>query len=125
MIMLVRTTPKGEDRHQGLSQLLVDMSSDGIDIRPIIHFTGRHHFNEIVFQDCFVPNDMIIGQEGHGWDQVTSELGYERSGPERFLSTLGLFTALVRAIGPERAISPERVVSPQRVDPWRATPERT
>ena len=101
MITLVRSTPLAEDRHLGLSQLIVDLSSPNIEIRPIYNLRGNHDFNEIVFTDCFVPDDMLAGEAGNGWAQVTSELGYERSGPERFLSTFGLYTELVRAIGPD------------------------
>lgn len=100
MITLVRTSPRGEDRHQGLSQLLVDMKSPGLEVRPIIHHSGSHHFNEVILDECFVPEEMLIGKEGDGWAQVNSELGYERSGPERFLSTFALFVELCRAVGP-------------------------
>lgn len=101
MIGLVRTTPKGEDRHAGMSQFLIDLSLDGIEIRPIKNLAGREDFCEVVFTDCFVPEDMLIGEEGNGWTQVTSELGHERAGPERFLNTFKLLRELMRAIGPE------------------------
>lgn len=103
MIALVRTTPLAEDRHLGLSQLIIDLSMPNIEIRPIYNLRGSHDFNEVVFTDCLVPEDMLAGEEGNGWAQVTSELGYERSGPERFLSTFGLYKELVRAIGPDPA----------------------
>jgi alkylation response protein AidB-like acyl-CoA dehydrogenase len=103
MITLVRSTPLAEDRHLGLSQLLIDLSLPNIEIRPIYNLRGGHDFNEIVFTDCLVPDDMLVGEEGNGWAQVTSELGYERSGPERFLTTFGLYVELVRAIGPDPA----------------------
>ncbi len=103
MIALVRTTPLAEDRHLGLSQLIIDLSLPNIEIRPIYNLRGSHDFNEVVFTDCLVPDDMLAGEEGNGWAQVTSELGYERSGPERFLSTFGLYKELVRAIGPDPA----------------------
>lgn len=100
MITLVRTTPLDKDRHSGLSQFVVDMKSPGVEVRPIINLRGQHDFNEIMLTDCFVPDAMMVGDEGQGWSQVTSELGYERSGPERFLSTFALFRELVRVIGP-------------------------
>lgn len=74
-------------RHAGLSQFLVPLDSPGIEIRPIRLLTGQHHFNEVVLQDVFVPDEMVVGQIGAGWQQVTSELGFERSGPERILSS--------------------------------------
>ena len=99
MCALLRTEPKGENKHEGLSQLLIDMALPNIEVRPVYNLSGRHDFNEVVFSDCLVPDDMLVGHEGQGWEQVTSELGYERSGPERFLSTFYLYIELVRALG--------------------------
>jgi alkylation response protein AidB-like acyl-CoA dehydrogenase len=56
---------------------------------------GSHHFNEVILNDAFVADDMVFGQIGDGWRQVTSELGFERSGPERVLSTFPLLAAAV------------------------------
>ena len=99
MILLCRTGP-AEDRHGGLSQFLVDLrNTPGITIRPILALTGEHHFNEVVFQDVLLPETALLGQEGDGWHQVTSELAFERSGPERFLSSFWLLIELVRALG--------------------------
>jgi hypothetical protein len=81
-------------RHAGLSQFIVDLDSDGIDIRPIRLLTGQHHFNEVVLDKVFVPDELVLGTPGQGWAQVTSELGFERSGPERLLSTQPLLSAL-------------------------------
>ncbi|TDI60820.1 MAG: acyl-CoA dehydrogenase [Alphaproteobacteria bacterium] len=100
MIALVRTSPLDEkDRHAGFSQMIIDMKSPGLEISPVINLSGDHHFNEEVFTDCFVPDEMVVGEVGNGWNQVMSELGYERSGPERFLSTFQLFAELVDAVG--------------------------
>lgn len=90
LLTLVRTS-REERKHQGLSQLIVDLSADGVTIRPIIGLDGRHEFNEVVLDDVFVPDAMVLGEIGSGWAQVTSELAYERSGPDRWLSTFGLF----------------------------------
>jgi acyl-CoA dehydrogenase len=97
MITLVRTEPLGDDRHLGLSQLIVDLKGNGVEIRPIRLLTGEHHFNEVILRDCFVPDAMVVGNLGEGWKQVTSELAYERSGPERFLSTFPLLAAMSAA----------------------------
>jgi hypothetical protein len=100
MILFCRTGP-GE-RHEGTSQLLVDLkATKGITIRPVYALTGDHHFNEVVFIDAFLPDGCVLGTLGEGWKQVTSELAYERSGPERFLSSFVLLTELVRALGPD------------------------
>ncbi len=99
MITLCRTGDAGEDRHGGLSQFLIDLHQDGVTINPIVNMLGTHEFNEVVFDDVEIPADRLIGQEGDGWRQVTSELAYERSGPERFLSNFHIFQALVDEIG--------------------------
>ena len=93
---LARSAPRDEaDRHAGLSQFIVELDSPGVAIRPIPLLTGAHHFNEVVFDAVFVPDAMVLGEVGAGWHQVTGELAFERSGPERFLSTFPLLTALV------------------------------
>ncbi len=100
MILFCRTG-SSEDRHGGVSQFLVDLhNTPGLTIRPIYALTGEHHFNECVFKDAFIPDAALLGKEGDGWNQVTSELAFERSGPERFLSSYWLFVELIRALGP-------------------------
>jgi hypothetical protein len=94
MILFCRTS-EGR-RQEGTSQLLVDLKSPGISIRPILDMSGAHHFNEVSFVDVFVPATGLIGVEGEGWPQVMGELAFERSGPERFLSTVPLMTELIR-----------------------------
>ena len=95
LIALLRTGPAdGRQRHAGLSQLLIELGQPGVTIRPIISMTGEHHFNEVVFSDVFVPDEQVVGTIGAGWTQATSELAYERSGPERLLSTFVLLDAL-------------------------------
>jgi alkylation response protein AidB-like acyl-CoA dehydrogenase len=96
-ITLVRTAPADPaNRHAGMSQLLVDLSLPGIQINPIRILDGGHHFNEVVFTDVVIPGDMLLGEEGAGWHQVTAELAFERSGPERFLSTYPLIAEFGR-----------------------------
>jgi len=96
MIALCRTSD-AEDRHNGLSQLLIDLKSEGVEIRPIPFLDGGHHFNEVVFDDVFVPDDLLLGQEGMGWQQTGNELSYERAGPERLLSSWLLVEEFLRA----------------------------
>ena len=97
MIALVRTGTQGEQRHAGLSQLLVDMQAPGLTVRPIINQLGEHDFNEVTFDDVLVPHDHLIGAEGDGWSQVNSELAFERSGPERYLSSSQLLLEMLDA----------------------------
>lgn len=90
-IVLARTAPVDPaHRHAGLSQFIVRFDGPGVEVRPIISMNGGHHFNEVILDDAFVPDDMVFGQIGNGWQQVTSELSFERSGPERLLSTFVL-----------------------------------
>jgi alkylation response protein AidB-like acyl-CoA dehydrogenase len=100
-IALFRTQVVPDKKHEGLSQFLVDLKSPGISIRPILDLSGAHHFNEVHFEDCFVPDDMLVGKEGEGWKQVTNELAFERSGPERYLSSIQLVIELIREVGKE------------------------
>lgn len=101
LIALVRTAPPSADRHAGLSQLIVDMTSPGITVRPIYNLAGSHEFNEVFFEDCFVPEDMMIGEPGSGWQNVTGELAYERAGPDRFMSDIRVLVELIDHIGRE------------------------
>jgi hypothetical protein len=87
-IVLARTAPLDPShRHDGLSQFIVRFDGPGVDVRPIVSMNGRHHFNEVILDEALVSDDMVFGTIGDGWSQVTSELSFERSGPERFLST--------------------------------------
>jgi acyl-CoA dehydrogenase len=102
MIGLFRTSaPTKENRRHGLTQYLVDMKSPGITVNPIYQMTGQHDFNEVVFDGVFVPDDHVLGEIDGAWKQATSELAYERSGPERFLETFYVLNELVRALGAE------------------------
>jgi alkylation response protein AidB-like acyl-CoA dehydrogenase len=98
-IALARTAPLDpEHRHDGLSQFIVDLRGPAVEIRPIISMNGAHHFNEVILDAAFVPDTMVMGEIGRGWEQVTSELSFERSGPERFLSTFALLGATAEAM---------------------------
>ena len=102
MIALCRTSaPTKENRRHGLTQFLVDMKNRGIKVNPIYQMSGQQDFNEVVFEDAFVPDDHVLGEIDGAWKQATSELAYERSGPERFLETFYLVPELIRAIGSE------------------------
>lgn len=90
MIALVRTSGTADDRHQGLSQLIVDLSLPGVSIRPIEDLAGDAHFSEVFFDNVELPADALIGEAGAGWAQVNAELAFERSGPERLYSSIAL-----------------------------------
>ncbi len=97
--VLCRTAPDSGNRHEGLSQLMIELDAPGVTIRPIRFMNGHHHFNEVFLDNVFVPDAMVVGEIGQGWQQVTSELALERSGPERYMTTFPLFTELVRRLG--------------------------
>lgn len=97
--VLCRTAPDTGNRHEGLSQLIVELGSPGVTIRPIRFMNGHHHFNEVFLDGVFVPDEMVVGEIGQGWKQVTSELALERSGPERYMTTLPLLIELIRRLG--------------------------
>lgn len=90
MLALVRTSGTSEDRQRGLSQLVIDLTLPGVSIRSIRDLTGDEHFAEVYFEDVELPDDALIGAEGAGWEQVNSELAFERSGPERLYSSIVL-----------------------------------
>jgi len=90
MIALVRTSGTADDRHQGLSQVIVDLSLPGVSVRPIEDLAGDAHFSEVFFDDVALAPDALIGEEGAGWAQVNAELAFERSGPERLYSSIAL-----------------------------------
>ena len=114
MIALVRTGTQGETRQAGLSQMLINLQSPGIGVRPIQNLLGEHDFNEVTLDDVVVPHDHLLGAEGDGWAQVTAELAFERSGPERYLSSTQLLLEMLDhadAHDPRQAVALGRVVA--------------
>jgi len=98
-IVFCRTSPLDEaSRHAGFSQFIVDLSTPGVDIRPVTNIAGEQHFNAIYFNDVEVSEDALVGDEGNGWAQVTGELAFERSGPERFMSNFSLTETLLEVL---------------------------
>ena len=99
VVVLARTSPLDpQHRHAGFSQFIVPTDSRGISISPIVLMSGEHHFNEITFDEVFIDGENLLGEVGNGWRQVTAELSFERSGPERILTTAPLLTALLRVL---------------------------
>ncbi len=101
LLALVRTEARTDQRHLGLTQFIVDLSRPGVTVRPIHNLYGGHDFNEVSFEGYFVPDDRVVGEVGQGWAMVTSELAYERAGPDRYLSAFQLLLAGLREAGPE------------------------
>ncbi|WP_370232889.1 acyl-CoA dehydrogenase family protein [Aeromicrobium sp.] len=77
---LVRTDPEAPKRQQGISVLLIDMTSPGLTVRPIELIDGGHEVNEVFFEDVRVPAENLVGEENRGWDYAKFLLGNERVG---------------------------------------------
>jgi alkylation response protein AidB-like acyl-CoA dehydrogenase len=105
IVVLARTSPVDPDRrHAGFSQFIVPTDSAGITISSIVLMSGEHHFNEVTFDEVFIDDTNLLGEVGAGWHQVTAELSFERSGPERILTTAPLLTALIRVLAEQDAV---------------------
>jgi len=76
--MLARTDPESP-KHRGISYFLVDMTSPGIEISPIKQASGEAHFNEVFLTDVFVPDEMLVGEPGRGWDLAVATMAVERT----------------------------------------------
>ena len=107
MIALVRTSGEAADRQKGLSQVIVDLSLPGVTVRPIEDMSGDSHFCEVFFDNVQLGADALIGAEGQGWEQVTAELAFERSGPERLFSSIVLFDQWLAFVRTEKTPRPE------------------
>jgi alkylation response protein AidB-like acyl-CoA dehydrogenase len=92
-------TERAERKHQGLTEFIVDMGAEGVSVTPIVDLTGGHHFNEVRFDDVFVPAHRLLGEEGGGWKQVVEQLSFERGGAERVLSSYPVLVELIAASG--------------------------
>jgi alkylation response protein AidB-like acyl-CoA dehydrogenase len=77
--LYVRTDPEAP-KHKGISLLIVDMDTPGIDIRPLTHITGNADFAEVFFTDVEVPADRIVGEVNGGWRITQGSLAHERAG---------------------------------------------
>ena len=120
MIALVRTSGTTESRHEGLSQLIIDLALPGVTIRPIRDLTGDANFCEVFFQDVELTDDALIGNEGGGWQQVTAELAYERSGPERLYSSVVLLNEWLAWLRTLTAVRSESLALAGRIVAWHA-----
>ena len=77
MFCLVRTEPDAP-KHKGISYVLIDMNSPGIEVRPLMTMTGHAEFNEVFFTDVRVPKNQIVGKRGEGWYVANATLTHER-----------------------------------------------
>jgi len=78
-ILLARTAVSGGPKHKGLTLMIVDMRSQGIEVRPLRQMNGDSEFNEVYFNDVRVPAGAVIGSEGQGWEMAVAMLMHERA----------------------------------------------
>jgi alkylation response protein AidB-like acyl-CoA dehydrogenase len=97
---LIARTARGDDRHAGLSEFVVAMNTPGITVRPIEDLAGERHFCDVFFDEVNLGPSALVGQPGHAFKQVLRQLDFERSGPERLLSTYPLFESLLACGSP-------------------------
>ena len=79
MFMLVRTDPEARP-HKGISLILVDMKSPGVEVQPIVNMAGVHSFNQVIFDQVRVPKSNLVGDLNDGWRAGMTVLNFERSG---------------------------------------------
>ena len=79
IMVLTRTDPEAP-KHRGISFLLADMHSPGIEVKPIVNMANQHHFNMVVFEDVRVPKKNLVGEQNRGWYVGATLLDFERSG---------------------------------------------
>jgi alkylation response protein AidB-like acyl-CoA dehydrogenase len=119
MIALVRSGGFDEKaKHVGLSQFLIELDTPGITIRPITDLVGDSHFCEVFFEDVVLEPECLLGTEGDGWKQCTSELSLERSGPERYMSSMAVYLEFMRAAGPAPSESIRQALGRIAADIW-------
>jgi alkylation response protein AidB-like acyl-CoA dehydrogenase len=103
MFILVRTDPDAP-KHRGISYLLVDMKTPGIEVRPLVNMAGTHEFNEVFFSDVRVPRTNLVGELNRGWYVGMATLDFERSAigsTANARRTLDDLTATVAGMGKE------------------------
>jgi alkylation response protein AidB-like acyl-CoA dehydrogenase len=95
MFCLVRTEPD-VPKHAGISYILIDMRTEGVEVRPLTTMTGTADFNEVFLNDVRVPAKNIVGKRGEGWLVSRATLKHERSMIGGFEAIMGSFRGLVR-----------------------------
>lgn len=90
-IYLICRTDPDVPAHRGLSELIVDMSSAGIEVTPITDMTGNRHFCEVTFDDVRVPAENLVGELNGSWRQTMRQLELERGGIDRLVSNRALY----------------------------------
>ncbi|MGO1635032.1 acyl-CoA dehydrogenase family protein [Corynebacterium variabile] len=109
MFLLARTDPNADKPQKGISFLLVDMETPGIDRRPIRLIDGSVEVNEFFFTDVRVPVENLVGEENKGWTYAKFLLGNERNGMAQIGSSQRMYTALV-SLATDREVNGHRLI---------------
>jgi alkylation response protein AidB-like acyl-CoA dehydrogenase len=108
-VCLARTDPEAP-KHQGISYLVVDMHADGVEVRPLVQLTGEAEFNEVFFDEVFVPRDQLIGPENEGWRVANATLSHERgTSPRQLVIHIQLLEELLRLAEHSGALDDHRL----------------
>ena len=96
--LAARSDPNAAKKHHGISIFIVDMKSPGITVNPILNYYGRHHFNEVFFDNVNVPASNLVGEENKGWYYLMQSLAFERRSiaPTTYGSLKRILEALAR-----------------------------
>ena len=99
--LAVRTNPNAAKKHHGISIFIVDMKSPGVTVNPILNYYGRHHFNEVFFDNVRVPASNLVGEENKGWYYLMQSLAFERRSiaPTTYGSLKRILEGLARYAG--------------------------
>ena len=116
---LVRTS-KGARKQEGISFLLIDMSSPGITVKPIITIDGQHSLNEVLFENVSVPVENLIGEQDKGWTYAKALLAHERTNMAEVADSKRMLTELKdkasKSIGGGRCLADDQVFQKQVSD---------
>lgn len=101
--LLARTDPDAA-KHRGISYFLIDMTSPGVTVEPIKQASGHSDFNEVFFTDVFVPDDMLVGTPGAGWDLAVATMAVERTAIGNYVNIdrSAALRHIARTDGPDR-----------------------
>lgn len=98
-VLAARVGPKGEKKHEGITMFLVPMDAPGITVQPIRSMLGRHHLNEVFFDDVEVGPDAVLGEVGDGWSVIRRALAHERVGIARYARCERLLSMVADEVG--------------------------